>query len=125
MERKEFIRTIYLYLFSLVGLVLVVIGLVNLVDLGLKTYLFTNADQMIPYPQYPAAAKPASSSTSDQNQQPTPEELAQYEEKQAEAQRAQQESQKAQTASNAIAMILVGAPLFLYHWKTIQKDKRV
>ncbi len=122
MERKEFMRTIYLYLFSLVGLVLVVIGLVNLADLGLKTYVFTNADQMAIYPQYPA--KPAPSATSDQNQRPTAEELTRYETQQAEAQRTQQASQNARTASNAIAMILVGAPLFLYHWKTLEKDKQ-
>ncbi len=54
MERKELIRTIYLYLFSLVGLVLVVIGLVQLVDLGLKAYVFTKADQYIRYPEYPS-----------------------------------------------------------------------
>ena len=55
MERKELIRTIYLYLFSLVGLVIVVIRLVNLVDLGLKTFVFENADfQPINYPSYPS-----------------------------------------------------------------------
>ena len=123
MERKEFIRTIYLYLFSLVGLVLVVIGLVSLVDLGLKTYIFTTADQTIQYPQYPSP-KPVTATSSDEVQQPSAEELAKYQEAQDEAQRAQQASQNARTASNAIAMILVGAPLFLYHWKTIQKDKQ-
>ena len=35
------IRKIYLYLFSLIGLVLVVIGCVQLVNLGLKAYIFT------------------------------------------------------------------------------------
>ena len=47
------IRKIYLYLFSLIGLVLVVIGCVELVNLGLKAYVFTSADQ---YYSYPVAA---------------------------------------------------------------------
>ncbi len=122
MERKELIRTIYLYLFSLVGLVLVVIGLVEFVDLGLKTYVFTKADEVIVYPSYPL--KPMPSSIDEKQSQPTPEELAQYEKEQEESQRAQQSSQKAQTASSALAMIIIGTPLFLYHWKTIQKDKK-
>lgn len=122
MERKELIRAIYLYLFSLVGLVLVVIGLVQLVDLGLKTYIFTNADQIITYPPYPV--KPVPSSLDEKQVQPTPEELADYERKQKETQRAQEASNRARTASNALAMIIIGTPLFLYHWKTIQKDKK-
>ena len=44
------IRKIYLYLFSLIGLVLVVIGCVQLVNLGLKAYVFTAADQYYTYP---------------------------------------------------------------------------
>ena len=51
------IRKIYLYLFSLIGLVLVVIGCVQLVNLGLKAYIFTAADQ---YYSYPIALLPRS-----------------------------------------------------------------
>ena len=120
MERKELIRSIYLYLFSFVGLVLVVIGLVRLVDLGLKAFLFTKADQVVSYPSYPIK----SVSTDGVESKPTAEELAEYERKQAEFQRAQEENVKARTASSALAMIIVGAPLFLYHWRIIQWDKR-
>ncbi len=120
MERKELIRTIYLYLFSLVGLVLVVIGLVRIVDLGLKALIFTKADEVIIYPSYPM--KPVISETAER--QPTPEELAEYDRKQAESQRTQEASNRARTASSALAMIIIGTPLFLYHWKTIQKDKK-
>lgn len=121
MERKELIRTIYLYLFSLVGLVLVVIGLVRIVDLGLKALIFTKADEVVIYPSYPM--RPVVSEIKES--QPTPEELAEYERKQAESQRAQETSNRARTASSALAMIIIGTPLFLYHWKTIQKDKKV
>jgi hypothetical protein len=119
MERKEFIRTIYLYLFSLVGLVLVVIGLVQLVDLGLKTYIFTKAEQTVIYPEYPV--KPIS--TTDQREL-TPEETAAYRTAQEEAQRQQNDSQRARTASNSLALLIIGTPLFLYHWRTIKRDKQ-
>ncbi len=123
MERKELIRTIYLYLFSLVGLVLVVIGLVQLVDLGLKTYVFTNADEVVIYPEYPT--RPVPSAVDKNESELTPEELAQYRAAQEETQRKQNESNRARTVSNALALIIIGAPLFAYHWRIVQKDKRL
>ncbi|MFH1193144.1 MAG: DUF5671 domain-containing protein [Candidatus Jorgensenbacteria bacterium] len=122
MERKELIRTIYLYLFSLVGLVLVIIGLVQFVDLGLKAYVFTKAEEVIVYPEYPA--KPIPSAINKSESEPTAEELAQYRTAQEATQRQQNESNRARTASNALALIIIGAPLFAYHWRIIQRDKR-
>ena len=108
MERKELIRTIYLYLFSLVGLVIVVIGLVNLVDLGLKAFVFTNADQPISYPAYPAQIVPPDSKSDTM----TTAGAEKYDAEQVAAQEKQRQSDRERTASNAIAMILIGAPLF-------------
>ena len=45
MEKHSLIRTIYLYTFSLIGLVLIIIASVNMINLGLKTFIFTEADQ--------------------------------------------------------------------------------
>ena len=50
MNKYPLIRKIYLYLFALIGLVLITIGCVRLVGLGLKTYIFTKADIYIEYP---------------------------------------------------------------------------
>ena len=113
------IRTIYLYLFSLVGLVIVVIGLVNLVDLGLKAFIFKNADQPVVYPSYPAKLMPPDA----QGSAMTPAEEEKYSADQAAAQEKQRQSDRERTASNAIAMIIIGTPLFIYHWRTIQKDR--
>ena len=46
-EKQHFplVRTIYLYLFALVGLALLSIGVVRMVDLGLKALIFTGADE--------------------------------------------------------------------------------
>lgn len=121
MERKELIRTIYLYLFSLVGLVIVVIGLVNLVDLGLKAFVFKSADQPINYPSYPYPAKVMA--PDGEGSAMTPEEEAKYKAEQMEAEKRQRQSERERSASQALAMIIIGVPLFTYHWKIIQKDK--
>ena len=109
------IRKIYLYLFSLIGLVLVVIGCVQLVNLGLKAYIFTAADQYYAYPSpspAPNVGVPAAPAG------PTDAQLAAY-------QNEQTKSQREQTAAEALAMIIVGVPLYLYHWRVIRKDKEV
>lgn len=50
MNKYPLIRKIYLYLFALIGLVLITIGSVQLINLGLKVYVFTKADNYYNYP---------------------------------------------------------------------------
>ena len=59
-QHHPLVRTIYLYLFALVGLALLSIGTVRMVDLGLKAFVFTAADQsqriyarQLPAPPFP------------------------------------------------------------------------
>ena len=116
MNKYPLIRKIYLYLFALIGLVLVVIGGVRLVSLGLKTYIFTKADAYIYYP----AARPvkiAGDKTATEYIEPTKEELAEFEKNQATTNRQRE-------AAEAIAFIIVGLPLYLYHWTVIKKDRK-
>lgn len=102
------IRVLYLYLFSFVGLLIVVFGSISLIELGLKTFVFKEAsvyktyvDQMGPVEKTPIISQ---------------EELDR---------RALEQSNrdKQMQLANAIAMIAVGTPLYLYHWKKIQKEK--
>jgi hypothetical protein len=121
-DRKELIRTIYLYLFSLVGLVLIVVGTTRLVNLALRTWVFTKADDIIIYPPYPKrVVETAPGVTKEESL--TPEEEAKYRAEQEEYERKNRRSQRERTAAESLAMIIVGAPLFLYHWKVIQKTK--
>jgi hypothetical protein len=108
------VRKIYLYLFSFVGLVLVVIGCVQLVNLGLDAYVFTAADQVYSYPT--AAESTMKGVTSSVPAGPTDAQLAAY-------QNEQTKSAHQRTAAGALAMIIVGIPLYLYHWRVIRKDK--
>lgn len=102
------IRLIYLYLFSFVGLLIVVIGSVQMVNLGMKTFVFPDADRY----EYASPMMPE-----DENQKIDVKQM------QAQAERDQKRSRQREL-SNALAMIAVGLPLYLYHWKTIQRENR-
>jgi len=118
-EKYPLIRKIYLYLFSFVGLLLVVIGLVRLLDLGLKVYVFKKADNYAYFPQTPTRIEKDGTA-----RELTEEEQTKYKKEQEEAQKQQVEAQRQSTASNSLAMILIGIPLFIYHWKIINKESR-
>jgi hypothetical protein len=95
-----------------VGLVLCVVGLVSLINLGLRTWVFTKSD----YPCYQPVAVDKNSNVSAEDQQAQ----ADRDQKNCEEQRV---SSKQSSASNAIAMLIVGLPLYLYHWKVVRADK--
>ncbi|OGE84077.1 MAG: hypothetical protein A2846_03160 [Candidatus Doudnabacteria bacterium RIFCSPHIGHO2_01_FULL_49_9] len=107
------IRRVYLYLTSLVGLVLVLIGGVQLINLGLKTYIFTKADDVY---DYGVCARPVAVELG----KPVPE----FDETACKAQQADQRTARRQSdAARSIAFIIVGAPVWLYHWGKV-KDER-
>ena len=103
---KFSLRLLYLYLFSFVGLLITVIGGIQIVDLTLKTYVFKVSE----YTYYPEAM-PIEGVKSTVS----PEENKRRGEEEATNQRKRQ-------LSNSLAMIAIGVPLYLYHWKTIKKE---
>lgn len=109
---KFSVRLLYLYLFSFIGLIIAVIGTVQLVDLGMKVYLFNGADR------YDVVTVPTKFD-------PTGKEVA-LSDKEKEDQQKQQDLQtkrnRQQQASTALAMLLVGIPLYKYHWRLIKKE---
>ncbi len=115
MNKYPLIRRIYLYLFAFIGLVLITIGCVRLVGLGLKTYVFKEADIYYSYPMAkPAPIQEAGTTTA---REPLEEEIKAFEEK-------QRRSNRQREAAESIAFILVGVPLYFYHWRVIKKDKQ-
>lgn len=106
---KVNIRLIYLYLFSVVGLIVTVIGSVRLVDLALKVWVFHGADR------YEFYAGPRTASPEGEKFDFIEQQVIQDRETIRQRQR---------QLSEAIAMIAVGLPLYLYHWKTVQKEYR-
>jgi hypothetical protein len=101
---KWSLRMLYLYLFSFVGLLIVVIGSIQMVNLGLKTFVFKDVDK---YEIYVDKTVPAMERESD------------------EVIKTRQENetrrQRERELVSSLSMIVVGLPLYLYHWKTIQK----
>jgi hypothetical protein len=110
------IRLIYLYLFSFVGLLVFVIGCVRLVDLSLKIVVFNNADMYVSYPVALYKA-PGDERTKDQ--------IRLENEQQQKAQVEESKKNRQREISSSLAMVIVGAPLYLYHWKSIQKENIV
>ena len=110
---KFSIRLLYLYLFSFIGLLIAVIGTVRLVDLGIKVFIFGGAD-VYTY-SAPMVAAPDGKVASS-----SPE----YERQMKVQQSEENDRQRKRTTAEALAMILVGAPLYLYHWKLIKKESR-
>lgn len=105
---KFSLRLLYLYLFSFVGLLITIIGSIQLIDLGLKTYVFKVSE----YTYYPDPYL----SEADNVKIDVAEQKRRSEEEQA--------NQRKRQVSNSLAMILVGAPVYLYHWQTIKKENR-
>ncbi|MBU1102649.1 hypothetical protein KJ853_03280 [Patescibacteria group bacterium] len=138
MSKYPLVRTIYLYLFALVGLTLLVIGTVRFIDMGLKTFIFTKADeeQRLNYVQpsspYPIekfqniAQSPEMTVTLTESEKITLQIwLVDYEnwKKRRDAIDSIL-SQRQRDASFNLAMIIVGLPLYLFHWRLIKKDAK-
>ena len=105
-----------MYLFAFLGLVLITIGCVRLVGLALKTYIFKEADIYYNYPiEKPVPALEAGTSTVARES--SEEEIKTFEEK-------QRRSNRQREAAESIAFILVGVPLYFYHWRVIKRDKQ-
>ena len=107
------IRKVYLYLTSFIGLILMLIGGVRLVNLGLKTWIFTKADNQM-YGQVCYEPQPVKD-----GQAPAQMSKADCDKQQADNRAAQKQSE----ASDSIAFIIVGLPVYLYHWNKIKGER--
>ena len=133
---NSWIRVVYYYLFALVGLVLVVISLVNGINLVLKMTIFQQAD-LDTYSYQKQPPTPASlerqaadlENNKELNLKETDKQeiqnwLADYRAwKEQQAKIDPIVAQRQREASNAIAMLIIGLPLFLFHFLMIRKEK--
>ena len=78
-----------------------------MVELGLKTFVFKDADK---YEIYESISKDGVVEISKEEQEAR--------------QERESRRQKQRELSGALAMIAIGAPLYLYHWRIIQKDEK-
>lgn len=110
---KFSIRLLYLYLFSFIGLIIAVIGTIQIVDLGMKVYLFNEADRydIAINSKFDQNGKEVSLTEGEKNQQKM------LQDKETDRNRQRQ-------VSNALAMLIVGIPLYKYHWGLIKKEDK-
>ena len=136
LNKHSIIRTIYLYLFALVGLALLITGFVRFIDMGLKMYVFTKADEPEKIRQsYYYSTPPISVAKLEKLQEGeelTEQEkiaikswIADYQEWQEKEEKIDYlASRRQREASSNLAMILVGLPLYLYHWRLIRRETK-
>ncbi len=138
MGKHPLVRTIYLYIFALLGLTLVTIGSVRFLDMGLKTFVFTKADEDR-YVNYPPSM-PYPIEKMQQIGEPGDGKVVGFTEEEKiiimqavnnykiwlEKSSAVDpvSSQRQRDASINLALILVGLPLYLYHWRTIARETK-
>jgi hypothetical protein len=127
------VRTLYLYLFSMVGLIFMAIGGVQLLDMGLRALVFKQADAMerLEQPPMPMFVGPRAerfendtSFTADEKatMRQALQDYKQWEERRKKIDPVVARRQR--TAANALALILIGLPIYLYHWRLIRNRKR-
>lgn len=117
--KTPWIKNIYLYLVSFVSLFMIVFSIAGMVNLALRTYIFTKADKnYYGYPE-PACPEPAPTKTTDSQVKPTCISQEEREKNDAENRSAQRQRDMVQYVS----MLIVGVPLFAYHWLIIRRKE--
>jgi len=126
------VRTIYLYLFALLGLIFVAIGGIRLFDMGLRTFVFREADAQERLREPPPLTMMArtrtelaanDSSLTAEERQIVRQMIVEYD-----AWRERSSlvdpvrARRHREAAGSLAMILVGLPLYLYHWRRIRNE---
>ena len=98
---------------SLISLVILVIASIMLINLAIKTWVFPKSDNN----SYLGYCPVISVTTPEEERLSQPKEC--NDEEYAKEQRT---AQKQRDAAQALAMIIVAAPVFLYHWKLARKE---
>lgn len=130
------IRYIYLYLVAVIGLITFVMGAIGAVNIVLKNYVF-QVNDFYYVPSAPImektgpCAQPYLDPTDTQKKRlisPSEAEIKACEDRQTENDRKQQELNRkndiGRDLSIAIAQLLIGLPLWLFHWSIIQNENR-
>jgi len=142
MSKQSLIRTIYLYLFALLGLVLLTIGGVMIIELGLKMTIFNKADvdrlsrpimapmstgKVVEEADFVATLEKCNEEEdfTEEDKELVQSWLADYSQwKQQEVDISYTTQQRQRQASRAVSLILIGLPLYLYHWTVIKREIR-
>ena len=128
-QNNKTISLIFGYMFSALGLVLLVIGSIGMLNLFLKQSIFTGADQdyylyQPPTPYFSERIK-VLETCEDMNEQEillAKQWLKDYETWTLNADKLTRKSINHETASKNLALIIVGLPLFLWSFRFVRKN---
>jgi hypothetical protein len=129
-KASKIIRTVYLYLVSMIGLIVFIIGCVGTIDNVVKNFIFHvdyNYNYTTPFPKgdschqsYPSAADP----TGKQMIAPTTQEIADCEVQMQKQNEQNRINQIGTDFSISFAQLFVGLPVWLFHWSIIQRENK-
>jgi len=121
-DKITILKNFYLYVVSFVALMMIVVSLYSLIDTGLRTWVFTEADSY--YYEKPIMSESVIVDANGEKRQMTEEEIQAEE---ARMQRQNDQSRKSQLQRDLtrnISMLIVALPLFSYHWYLVRKKER-
>lgn len=124
------IRNVYLYLVTVIGLITFIIGSVGVINNVLQRYVFhVEQSGMYASPVYPGFKDQCSSSYPDPADaqgktmiNPTTQEVADCRKAQDEQNKKIDDANFGRELSISLAQILIGLPVWLFHWGIIQKE---
>lgn len=124
------ILRVYFALVSLITLVILIFSVSDAINIGLRTYIFTEADQADVYPAYecqqwrdlPRAAWPKEDTTLSNFAQLSDEEKQAFCDRRAQDELKRNRARKQRDAVRDIALLLVSAPLFWLHFRIVYRD---
>ncbi len=124
-SKSKTIKSIYFYLVSFVALMMVVFSTADVINIALKTWVFTAADKdmysypkaacEIPTPVMPPDVKSVPATTKEDCLRQNDENIKQQE--------LSRTAQKQRDVVRDLSMIVVGIPLFLIHWNILRKKE--
>jgi len=132
-EHFPIIRTIYLYIFALVGLIIVITGSIRALTMGLEVFVFSDSNKQeeinslrppVPYIDNVKGLENNKSLTEEERTS-VKNWLTDYQNWKVKNDNFDYLSaQRQKESSSILASILVGLPLYLYHWSIIKKETK-
>lgn len=129
-DKSPIIRYIYLYLISAITFIVFIIGAVGLVDIALKTFIFEIEDDYMRYNKpiavicekyIPSPDKTEFIANPNYETCVAAQEADEVEEKEDDGKIG---PETAKDLSIGIAQILVAFPLWIFHWRIIERDRK-
>ena len=123
-KRDWSIRTVYLYLVSFVTLIMIILGTVNVIRAAVTFFYpqpnwYGPLDARLRYLNELNQYKDMNPKITEKITETTIEEQLQFEQQRQEK---QQRYDRARQLAQALSLLLVATPIYLYHWRQIQRE---